>query len=100
MGATMMDNTRDAETFARSNGQDVYICPECDGRMVLHYRNLPRVYKGVELLLLNFPVIKCLHCEEEIYEAGDLIRFVTQAQQHFDNTGEREFVCLINTNRS
>ncbi|KPB06038.1 YgiT-type zinc finger protein [Bacillus sp. CHD6a] len=52
-------------------------------------------FEDIELVILNFPVFKCLQCDEVTFSPKDHIEYYKKAVKHYETTNETEFDCNL-----
>jgi YgiT-type zinc finger domain-containing protein len=67
-------------------------CHSCESPMIPYRSDIQRKYKEIELTIKDFPIMTCVACDEEVYGAGTLIKYITLAKEQYNNTGECIFI--------
>jgi hypothetical protein len=68
-------------------------CPTCDAYMVPDTETYIKNYKGIELKIHNFPILKCqcIGCSEVLYGSGSLMKYIRFAKAQYDEFGTVSF---------
>ncbi|WP_226682860.1 YgiT-type zinc finger protein [Sutcliffiella horikoshii] len=53
-------------------------------------------FEDKELVIRNFPVFKCLQCDETTLSPKDYVEYYKKAVKHYETTNENEFDCNLN----
>lgn len=52
-------------------------------------------FEDIELIIRNFPVFKCLECDEITFSPKDHVEYYKKAVKHYKSTNKTEFDCNI-----
>ncbi|KMJ57106.1 hypothetical protein AB685_16900 [Bacillus sp. LL01] len=52
-------------------------------------------FEEIDLVIRNFPVFKCLQCDEITISPRDHVEYYKMAVKHYESTNENEFDCSL-----